>query len=124
AAGGDDAEADGVSRRDVRHAVTDRFDHTRALVAEHHRPAAVAEGSVGQEEVRMADARGRDADENLTRLRRVELDVLHPYRSARLVEDGCADDRHPIRYCSSASKSGTTPSPGPDGAAIVPSSAI
>ena len=46
AAGRDEAERDVVAGRDATGAVADRLDHPRALVAEDHRPAPVAEASV------------------------------------------------------------------------------
>ncbi len=99
----------------------DGFDDAGALVPEHHRPPAPAELPVRQANVGVADTGSCDADEHLAGLRRIELDLFDLDGATRLAED---DGSHPTRHCSSASKSGLTPSPGPGGGAIVPSAAI
>ena len=78
AAGRDHAEHDAIAGRDVHDALADGLDRARALVPEHHRPAPVAETPVGEVQVGVADAAGRDAHEHLARLGRGQLDVLDP----------------------------------------------
>ena len=119
-----DAEADVIARCDVRHRRAYCFDHSRALVPHDHRPAPAAELAVRQPHVRVTHARGRDAHEHLVVAGRRELDLFDHERLPRLVEDGGANPHQPTRYCSSTSKSGTTPRPGPSGGPIVPSAAI
>ena len=82
AAGRDEAERDMIPGRDVRHPLADRLDDTRTLVAHDGRPEPVAQLAVGMTHVRVADARGRDLDQHLPRLRRVELDRAR-WRRAR-----------------------------------------
>ena len=77
----------------------------------------------------MAHARGGDANEHLPGSGRLDRDGLDAKRRANPVEDRGArfDSRrraHATRYASRASKSGSTPRPGPGGGAIVPSGAI
>ena len=110
-----------VARRDVIDPVADRLDNPRALVTEDHRPASVAELAVGEPHVGVTHAGCGDADEHLVRLRRIELHVLDRDGALWMTQD---DRSHPTRHCSSVSKSGSTPSPGPTGGAIVPSAAI
>src|SRR5262249_52541818 len=115
-----EAEPDAVARPHVLDPGSDLLHDACALVAEHHGPAAVAERAVGEVEVGAADARSGDADEHLAVARRVEI---HPRGGDGLA--GLADHGgpHETRYPSSASRSGSPPSPGPSGGAIVPSGA-
>jgi hypothetical protein len=53
-------------------------------VAEHHRPATVAEHAVGQVDVGVADTGRGDAHQDLTGAWRIELDRLDPDRAAGL----------------------------------------
>ena len=119
-----EAERDRVAGHDGVDPGPDRLDDARALVAEDRRPAAVAQVAVGEADVRVADAGGRDAHEHLARPRRVERDGLHAQRRVALVQDGGADLHQATRCASSASRSGRTPRPGPGGGVTVPSAAI
>ena len=65
---------------------SDRRDHSGALMAEHHRPAAAAQVAVGQVHVGVTHARGRDADQHLAAPRRLEQHRLDAHRHARLAE--------------------------------------
>src|SRR5205823_8639770 len=121
AARGDDAERDRVTGRDVLDAAADLLDDTGALVPEHHWPAPLPELAVGKPDVGVADACGGNAHADLVLLRRIELDLFDGDGPPRVTQD---DRSHPTRHCSSASKSGVTPRPGPGGGAIVPSAAI
>ena len=116
----DHAEHHAVAGRNVHDALADRLDGARALVSEHHGPAPVAQASVGQVQIRMADAAGGDADEHFARLGRRQRDLLDAHVAGLAQDDGS----HATRQRSSASRSGVTPSPGPAGGAIVPSAAI
>ena len=62
-------------------AAADLLHDARALVAEHHRPAPVAELAVHQPHVGVADARRRDSDEHLAR--RAAARARPPPRRAR-----------------------------------------
>jgi hypothetical protein len=83
AAGGYERERDVIAGRDVPDVRADGLDDARALVAEHERPPTVAELAVGEPHVGVAHPGGRDTDEHLLPLRRVELDLLHLDRPAR-----------------------------------------
>ena len=65
------------------HVVAHRFDHPCALVAEDDRPAAVAQVSVGEVEVGVADAGRGDTNQDLAALGRIELHFLDGHRQAR-----------------------------------------
>ena len=93
----DDAEADVVARRNVRHGGADRFDDAGALVAHHHGPASVAQLTVRQAHVRVAYAGSGDAYEHLVLAWRRDLDLLDDERTTGLVQDCSADPHQPIR---------------------------
>src|SRR6185437_9537525 len=75
AAGGDEAEDHPVPGGQARDAGTGFFDDPRALVAADDRYRG---GQVTRDEVLvgMADAAAADGDENLSRLRRIQFDLL------------------------------------------------
>ena len=121
----DEAERDAVAGRDAVDAVADRLDHARALVPEHHRPAPGARArrrrGAGRSGRRPRRRRGRAPR---PRAGGSSDTSSHRQRPAGLVQDGGARLHHATRCASSASRSGSTPSPGPCGGAIVPSAAI
>src|SRR5262249_13117584 len=114
-----EAQRDVVSRRHVRDVRADRLDDTRALVAHDGGPLPGTEVAVRMADVRVAHAGRGDANEDLVGLRRIELDLLDLDGPARMTENRSANAHQPIRYCSSESKSGTTPNPGPGGGPMV-----
>ncbi len=126
--GGTKQNATAVAGGDVRDARADRLDDAGALVPEHDRPAAVAQVALGEVQVGVAHARSRHAHEHLVVLGRVQQQPLDAHRQAVALEHGRLDlDRgaaHATLWRSSASRSGSTPSPGPAGGRIVPSAAI
>ena len=71
-------------RGDVR---PDRFDDAGPFVTEHRRQGRL-EVAGHEVPVAMADAGGRDPDEDLVATGRRELELLDPERGTRLVEDG------------------------------------
>ena len=93
AAGRDHAEHDAIAGCDVRDALADGLDRAGSLVPEHHRPAPVAETPVGQVQVGVADAAGRDAHEHLARLRRAP--ARRPRRGRRPARAGRPPSCHP-----------------------------
>ena len=124
AARGDKTERYVVAGRDVDNGLTDRLDDACSFVADDCWPATGPEVAVREPHVGVTHADRGDANEYLTGLRRVQVDVLDLDGLARSPKDGSANAHHPIRYRSSASKSGTTPRPGPGGGPMVPSAAI
>ena len=86
-----------ISRADVRDAVADRLDHARALVPQHRGPATGPQVAVGEPDVGVADADGRDPDEDLICLGRIELDLLDRDRLTGLAQDCRADAHQPTR---------------------------
>ncbi len=86
-----------------------------------------AEVAVREVQVGVADPRRCDAHQHLAGAGRVEAQLLDPHRFAHPVEHGGADGdlaAHATRHRSRASRSGSTPRPGPSGGAMVPSAAI
>jgi hypothetical protein len=65
-----------VAGSELVDAGADLLDDACAFVAEHHRPATVAELAVRESHIRVADACRSNANKDLVRLRRVELDLL------------------------------------------------
>ena len=86
-----------VARLDERHALADRLDDARALVAEHARRVAGRVGARGGVHVGVADAAGGEPDEHLARLRLGELDLLDDERLPELLEH-CGADPHRRRF--------------------------
>ena len=69
----------------------DLLDDAGALVPEHRRRVAGRVGAGGGVEVRVADAAGDEANENLARPRLGEVDLLDDERPAELLENRSAD---------------------------------
>jgi hypothetical protein len=94
-AGRHEREHDVLAGREAR-SLAACLDHlARCLVAQHHRHHARAR-AVDDREVRVAKARGAHANEQLTRARRVEVELLDRERSrrrVRLLEPHLAQDR-------------------------------
>ena len=80
-----------IARGDERDAVADALDDTGTFVAEHAGRVARRVGTGGRVEVGVTDATGCEADEDLTRLRLGEIDLLDDERAAELLEDCCSD---------------------------------
>jgi hypothetical protein len=101
AAGGHEAEGDPIAGADVGHALPHRLDDAGALVAEHGRPAAVAEVALGQVQIGVAHARRGHPHEHLVVAGRVEQQRLDAQRGALVLQDGGPDldgvRAHPIR---------------------------
>ena len=76
-----------VADDDARHTGADRLDDTCTLVAEHRRAARLG-GTVDRVEIGMADAARTEAHQHLTRLRRVEIELLHLVGPAGRLEHG------------------------------------
>ena len=86
-----------ISRADVRDAVSDRLDHARSLVAQNGGPATRPQVAVGEPDVGVAHADGRDPDEDLICLGWIELDLLDRDRMTGLAQDCRADAHQPTR---------------------------
>src|SRR5581483_1314628 len=82
---------DVIADAERRHAVTDTFDDTRALVSQYGRRVSRRVDAGGGVEVGVADAAGDDAHEHLARARLGELEVLHDERRPELLEHGGLD---------------------------------
>src|SRR5690606_27697319 len=92
AAAGCEGRHDPVTLGEVGHAGADTLDHTRPLVPIDGRREVRLVEDVPGEEVRVAQARGGEADENLARLRITELDAIDELEGAlRLAQDVGAD---------------------------------
>ena len=68
-----------------------------ALMAQHGGPATRPQVAVGEADVGVAYADGRDPDEDLVRLRWIELDLLDRDRMTGLAQDCRADAHQPTR---------------------------
>ena len=75
-----------IADREAGDVLAQRLDHPGALVAEDHRPAARAERAVGEVQVGVADAGGRDPDQHLAGTRSFEQHPLGADRLARLAQ--------------------------------------
>jgi len=75
-----------VADLQVAHALADRLDDARALVAEHRRGVARRVDARGGVHVRVADAACDEAHEHLTGARLRELELLHDERLSELLE--------------------------------------
>src|SRR4051812_19898164 len=75
------------------------LDYARALVAEHGRGVAGGVGAGGRVEVRVADAAGREPDQDLAGARLGELDLLDRERLPEALQNGRAH----LHGCSSSS---------------------
>ena len=80
---------DVVADREVAHALADRLDDARALVAEHRRRVARRVDARGGVHVRVADAAGDEAHEHLALPRLRELELLHHERLSELLQHCC-----------------------------------
>ncbi len=65
-----------IADREAGDVLAQRLDHPGALVAEDQRPAARAERAVGEVQVGVADAGGRDPDQHLAGTRSFEQHPL------------------------------------------------
>ena len=84
---------------------------------------SLPEVPVRQMHVGVADAGRGDPHQHLAGAGRRQLQLLHRQGRAHLAQHR-SHDSHATRHRSSASRSGSTPSPGPGGGAMVPSPAI
>ena len=87
AARGHEAERHVVAGDQVDDVLADRLDHARALVAEHHRPPPRAEPPVGEVDVGMTHAGGRDPHQHLAAAGRGQHHGLGRDRPAGLAQD-------------------------------------